>query len=102
MLNIQTWGEYGVGNIALEFDPKWELVLDRNRPKRVLSVFTQLAITTTELEAGKLESVWLVDYTLKRDNQIPFDDRPHHQGSRAIFHGSNCRFVQVLPEEADS
>lgn len=98
-LEIYVWGAYGVGNIALEFDPKWEPVYNRGDLEGGMNVFTQIAVQTTEPETGKLESFWLVDYTLKRDNQIPID-RPH-QGSRAIFHGSNCRFVQVLPEEAD-
>ncbi|KAK3937716.1 hypothetical protein QBC46DRAFT_266918 [Diplogelasinospora grovesii] len=93
-LGIYTWGLFGVRNVALEFDPEWEPV--QTSP---LTVFTEIAMETTEPDVGKLEALWFVDYTLKRANHVPIDSL--HQRTRAIFHGSNCRFVKVVPEEAN-
>ncbi|KAK3342048.1 hypothetical protein B0T25DRAFT_574359 [Lasiosphaeria hispida] len=88
---IWIYGCYGLRNIALEFDPEWDLV---QQPGTVLSLIARE--TTEPGDGGKLEAVWLVDYTLKCANHVPID-----RSTRAIFHGSYCRFVQVLPEEAN-
>ncbi len=98
-LHIWQWGVFGLRNIAYEFDRRWQPADTWPGPR---NVFTEILCASTDIGVGKLEAVWLVDYSLKHANGYAQISPPSQKGNRAIFHGSNnCRFVEVLAEEAD-
>jgi hypothetical protein len=82
---LYNWGSYGIRHGALEFDPGW---MDPDCP---VDAWAQIADAMTQRpDTGALRALWFVDYTLKREKGVPLD------GKRAVFTGTNCRFVEVL------
>ncbi|KAM0447642.1 hypothetical protein ACHAO4_008780 [Trichoderma viride] len=94
-------GLRGLVNLALEYDPSWfDGFLDnfdvvhffQEKSPRGLLIRT-LVFMDDEDSVYVPQTVWLIDYSLKRDK-----DKSDGVASREgkVFHGSNKTFVQVL------
>ncbi|KAK0627588.1 hypothetical protein B0T14DRAFT_579741 [Immersiella caudata] len=91
---IHRWGDYGIYNGALVFDPAWTLPA-RRPAKPELQPWVQIANTMTlRTDVKALKRLWFVDYSLKRDNEVPLEE-----GNRWVFTGVGCRFVGVCVED---
>ncbi|PNP37004.1 hypothetical protein TGAMA5MH_11099 [Trichoderma gamsii] len=94
-------GLRGFVNLALEYDSSWidgfmeNITLTRlssEKSPRGLLILTLFSMDDKDL-AYTPETLWLIDYNLKRDNYK--SDRVTSSEDQ-VFHGSNKRFVQVL------
>ncbi len=83
----------GLRHVALEFGPVWEGVGMRFH-----------LIEATAFEGCFLDTLWFVDYSLRRTDYIPSQKEVKStscegESSRAIFQRLNFRFVEVLEGE---
>ncbi|KAH6981815.1 hypothetical protein BKA56DRAFT_584561 [Ilyonectria sp. MPI-CAGE-AT-0026] len=84
-------------NVALEFNPSWAIEVEKARPHngdvKILDTLAHAAIDGAT--NGCLDTLWLIDYGLKRNPNVPMNEAPE---GKSIFYQGNRRFVEVATD----
>lgn len=77
------------GHIAVEFDPAWAASVEKAGFDAAGDTDDVQHLIEAVFEIMHLDTLWIVDRTLKRNPNIPLAE------NRMIFYQNNCRFVEV-------
>ncbi|KAF7543647.1 hypothetical protein G7Z17_g10570 [Cylindrodendrum hubeiense] len=98
------YGFSGLRNIAVEFDPRWAVELEKDRPYySQLKAIENLADAAIDAAAnGNLDTLWLIDYGIKRKHHVPTKEQAERHLD--VFYLNDRRLVEVRdsPEFCDS